>query len=270
MSQPSHNPILEHLGLVAGMFADLGIAEVIEKATPQNPARRLVTAGQAVQAMVLNGLGFVTQPRDLVPHFFQHKPPSRLHAPAMTARHLNDDPLGRALETLDASGVTARSRLIAATAAKRGGLTPTCTPLDRTRFHGAGRSNRVEEPAAKGRQLPPGSRRDHRPDLNQGRRNRMVEPPAGLPGLLQPRRGKRRETTDLGQMVRDHLPQRPLPSGTPSVVADSARQRRHAAHARRYRSHGDPPGASDRDGGQGGPRHGHPGDQARSAGGLSF
>jgi hypothetical protein len=30
MSQTSHSPILDHLGLVAGMFEDLGIAEVNE------------------------------------------------------------------------------------------------------------------------------------------------------------------------------------------------------------------------------------------------
>lgn len=48
------------------MFDELGIAEVIDKATQQDPAMRLVTAGQAVKAMVLNGLGFVNQPLYLV------------------------------------------------------------------------------------------------------------------------------------------------------------------------------------------------------------
>jgi transposase len=101
------------------MFDELGIAEVIDTATQQNPEMRLVTAGQAVKAMVLNGLGFVNQQLYLVPHFFQNKPTSRLIAPAIKASHLNDDTLGRALDTLYAFGVTALYSLIAATAAQR-------------------------------------------------------------------------------------------------------------------------------------------------------
>jgi Domain of unknown function (DUF4277) len=67
--QPYRTQVLDHLGLVAGMFEELGITEVIDLATQQNPARRLVTVSRAVKAMVLNGLGFVNQQLDLVPHF---------------------------------------------------------------------------------------------------------------------------------------------------------------------------------------------------------
>jgi Domain of unknown function (DUF4277) len=49
--------VFDHLGLVAGMFEELGITEVIDQATQQNPEMRIVTAGHAVKAMVLNGLG---------------------------------------------------------------------------------------------------------------------------------------------------------------------------------------------------------------------
>jgi transposase len=112
--------VLDHLGLVAGMFDELGIGEVLDQATQPNPEMRLVTAGHAVKAMVLNGLGFVNQPLYLVPRFFQDKPISRLLTPCVIeAQHLNDDTLGRALETLYAYGVTARYRLMAATAAER-------------------------------------------------------------------------------------------------------------------------------------------------------
>ena len=52
---------LDHLGLVAGMFEELGITEVIDQATQQDPEMRMVTVGYAVKAMVLNGLGFINQ-----------------------------------------------------------------------------------------------------------------------------------------------------------------------------------------------------------------
>src|SRR5437773_9786588 len=98
------------------MFEELGITEVMDKGTQQNPEMRIVTAGHAVKAMVLNGLGFLNQQRYLVLHVFQHTPLSRLLAPGMQASHRNDDPLGRALDTLYETGLTALCSLIAATA----------------------------------------------------------------------------------------------------------------------------------------------------------
>lgn len=163
MSQTYRSQIVDHLGLVAGMFEELGIAEVIDHATPQDPEMRLVTAGHAVKAMVLNGVGFVNHQRYLVPHFFRNKPTSRLIAPAMQASHLNDETLGRTLDTLYASGVTELSSLIAATAAQRLGLAPRFAHLDSTSFHVDGRYNSDKEPTEHVMHIPRGYSRDHRP-----------------------------------------------------------------------------------------------------------
>jgi Domain of unknown function (DUF4277) len=92
----------------------------------------------------------------LSPHFFQNKPLSRLIAPGIQASHLNDDTLGRALDTLYDFGVTARYRLMAATAATRLGLTPTFSHLDTTRFHGDGRYNSDKAPDAQVVHIPHG------------------------------------------------------------------------------------------------------------------
>ncbi len=119
MEQTYRSQTLDHLGLVAGMFDELGIGDVIDKATQQNPEMRDLTVGEAVKAMVLNGLGFINQTLYLVPRFFQNKPTSRLIAPRVIPAQLNDDALGRALDTLYDYGVTALYSLIAATAAKR-------------------------------------------------------------------------------------------------------------------------------------------------------
>jgi len=128
------------------MFEERGITEVIARATQQDPAMRMVTAGHAVKALVLNGLGFINPQLYLVPHFCQHKPISRLMAPGMQASHLHEDPRGRALDTLDDFGVTARYGLIATTAAARLGLTPTFRHLDTTSLHVYGRSHSAQPP----------------------------------------------------------------------------------------------------------------------------
>src|ERR671931_945922 len=97
---------LAHLGLVGGMYEELGIGEVIDRAVPQDEERRFVSVGQAVKAMGLNGLGFVNQRLYLVPHFFQDKPTERLVGAGIRPEHLNDDVTGRALEALHEHDVT--------------------------------------------------------------------------------------------------------------------------------------------------------------------
>src|SRR5918996_3490944 len=100
--------VLDHLGLVAGRFDALVIGEVIDQATQKNPEIRIVPAGQAVKAMILNGLDVVNHQRYLVPRFFQDKPTSRRLTPCLIeAKHLNDEALGQALDTLYDDGVTA-------------------------------------------------------------------------------------------------------------------------------------------------------------------
>jgi transposase len=89
--------VLDHLGLVAGLFDARGMGDVIDHATQQHPEMHRVTAGHAVKAMGLNGLGFVHHQLYLVPRCFQDKPTSRRLAPGLIeAKPLNDDALGRA------------------------------------------------------------------------------------------------------------------------------------------------------------------------------
>ena len=204
------------------MFEELGITAGMDRATKPDPAMRIVTAGHAVQAMVLNGLGFLHQQRSLVPPFFHNTPLARLLAPGMQASHRNDDTRGRPLETLYEAGVPALSSLRAAPAATRLGLLPTCTPLDSTRFHGEGRYHSAEEPEEHVLHLTRGSSRDRRPDLPQVRLDLLVAPHAGIPVLMKPRSGQCRDPHDCGQIMTDHRAQWQNTSGTPFRVADRA------------------------------------------------
>ena len=220
--QPYHTQILDHLGLVAGMFEELGIGDVLDHATHQNPEMRDLTVGEAVKAMVLNGLGFINQALYLVPHFFQTKPTSRLISPRVTPKQLNDDALGRALDTLYAAGVTELYSLIAATAAKRLGLAPRFAHLDSTSFHVDGRYNSDEEPEEHVIHITTGYSRDQRPDLNQVMLDLIVEHQAGIPVLMKPLSGNSSDVHDFGQIITDHLAQLQITYGTTCLVADSA------------------------------------------------
>jgi transposase len=82
--------LLDHLGLVAGMVDELGLVELIDRLIPQNKEKGIVSIGQAVKAMLLNGLGFANRTLYLTPHFFRDKPVQRLIGEGITAEHLND------------------------------------------------------------------------------------------------------------------------------------------------------------------------------------
>jgi hypothetical protein len=70
-----------------------------------------------------------------VPRFFENKPTERLMGPGVEPTYLNDDTLGRALDTLYAHDVTALYAVLSAQAAKRLGLEGRFGQLDSTSFH---------------------------------------------------------------------------------------------------------------------------------------
>ncbi|NEO30119.1 MAG: DUF4277 domain-containing protein [Symploca sp. SIO3C6] len=49
---------IDHLGLIAGIIDEIGIVEIINSQIGIDP-REKVSAGVAVKAILLNGLGFV-------------------------------------------------------------------------------------------------------------------------------------------------------------------------------------------------------------------
>jgi transposase len=113
-------------------------------------------------------------------------------------------------------------RLIATTAAKRLGLTPTFAHLDSTSFHVDGRYNSDAEPDEHVIHITRGYSRDHRPDLHQVLLDLMVEHQAGIPVLMKPLSGNTSDATALGQVVTEHMAQLQATDGTTSLVADRA------------------------------------------------
>jgi transposase len=140
----------------------------------------------------------------------------------MAPEQLDDDALGRALETLYASGVTELYSLIAATAAERLGLAPRVAHLESTSVHVDGCYNSAEEPEEQVIHITRGYSRDHRPDFNHVMLELMVEHQAGIPILMKPLSGNSRDAQDFGAAVRAHVHQLQTTHGMTDLVADSA------------------------------------------------
>lgn len=97
---------IDHLGIVAGTCEELKIAERIDALIDGTDSRRIVTCGKAVIAMILNGLGFVGKTLYMTPKFFANTPVQRLLGGNITAKNLNDDALGKALDEISEFGAT--------------------------------------------------------------------------------------------------------------------------------------------------------------------
>jgi transposase len=81
------------------------LVETVDHQVGPRPNEK-VSTGVALKAAILNALGFVAAPLYLFSHFFQGKPTELLLGPGVTPDLLNDDRMGRMLDTLYAAGVT--------------------------------------------------------------------------------------------------------------------------------------------------------------------
>jgi transposase len=70
--------IIDHLGLISGIWDELQISETIDQAIVQDDTYRHVSVGNLCKSLVLNGLGFTERTLYMVSSFFKNKPTSLL------------------------------------------------------------------------------------------------------------------------------------------------------------------------------------------------
>lgn len=211
---------LDHLGLVAGMYDELGIGELIDELIPQDTEKRTVSLGQAVKAMVLNGLGFTQRALYLTPQFFEDKPVSRLLGEGIEAAHLNDDVLGRALDRIYGYGADTLYVQVASQSVKCLGLSGEIGHLDSTSIHADGEYALDEEAGVI--QLVKGYSRDHRPELNQVVLQLISENEAGIPLLMRSLSGNSNDQASFRETLHTFKSQLKTDLGLEYIVADSA------------------------------------------------
>jgi len=117
------------------MYDKLGIGDVIDKTIEQDMEKRKVSIGQAVKAMVLNGLGFVNQRLYLFPKFFEDKPVDRLIGKGIEAEDLNEHVMGRSLDNIYQQEITGLYLQISINAAQVLELKCQTGHVDSTSFH---------------------------------------------------------------------------------------------------------------------------------------
>jgi transposase len=125
---------LDHLGLIAGLVDEIGIVQKINELIGEQPGE-IVSPGQAVKAMIINGLGLVSAPLYLFPKFFQGKAIEHLMGEGIQASHLNEYRLGRVLDKLYLVGSSQIFTTIALAAAQKFEIDTGTAHLDSSSFH---------------------------------------------------------------------------------------------------------------------------------------
>jgi len=96
---------IDHFGIIAGIFDELGISEVIDCALPKTRHHK-ASHSAMIKAMVLNGLGFIESRLYFYSNFFIGLPTDRFLGEGISPSDLNDDELGRTLDAIFKYGST--------------------------------------------------------------------------------------------------------------------------------------------------------------------
>jgi transposase len=210
---------LDHLGIVAGICQEIELIERIDILVGEDD--RKVRVGQAVQAMVLNGLGFVSRPLYLAPEFLAGKPVDMLIGRDLTAEDFNDDSLGRALDRLYEVGITPIFAQVATHAVAVMDIDTAMTHLDSTSVSLTGEYER-DAPDEQAVQVTYGYSRDHRPDLKQVVLSLICSHQSGIPLWLKALDGNAADTRHFPQAVQAYVKQFQAGDDAPIMVADTA------------------------------------------------
>lgn len=190
---------LNHFGIVAGICQELQLCHTIDALIPPDP-QQTVTTGQAVVAMIINGLGFSNRTLYLFPQFFENKPVDLLIGKGLTAEKLNDDTIGRTLDRLFNYGCTELFCSVASVATAMATVDRKFGHLDTTTFSVHGDYNSSAEEGAT-IQVTYGHSKEKRPDLKQIFLNLLVSADGGIPLFMQALNGNSSDKIVFRQTV---------------------------------------------------------------------
>ena len=216
------NPIkverLDHLGIIAGVIKDLGIIEIIDRRIPPD-GQQEITTGEAVAAMIINGLGFSNRPLYLTPQFFENKPMALLFREGMEAEHFNRSKLGRSLDAVYRYGADQIFSEIAVAGCQQEQIDLRFNSLDTSSFSLTGAYNsETDEQAIK---ITYGHSKDHRPDLKQVVLELMVSQDGGVPILSQAWDGNAADTVIFKQRAEGLINEFKKTESPRYLIADS-------------------------------------------------
>lgn len=212
---------LNHLGIIAGVIDEIGLVEMINENLGIAPQEKL-NSGQIVKGILLNAMGFVSQPLYLFSRFFEDKATEHLFGEGILPEDFNDDKIGRVLEKLYKLGLSNLFLSIALAVYQKYGINGDYLHLDATSISVEGEYKMCANPEnseTKAIKIVRGYSRDGRPDLKQFIMNLIVSGDGDVPLLFQGGNGNDNDKAIFGKILADFRKQVDWHS---IMVADSA------------------------------------------------
>jgi transposase len=205
---------LDHLGIVAGIIDEIGLVEQVNELLGTQK-QEVITPGQVLKAMILNGLGFVSAPLYLFSQFFEGKAIEHLLGEGIEAKQLNDDRLGRALDDYYRYGVTKLFTTVALSAAKKFGVETQRVHLDSSSLAVEGEylaDTQTSKSEGTTDELVPiqityGYSRDRRPDLKQFMIDTICSGDGDVPLYLRVADGNEADAVGFGKVLAQYRQQ---------------------------------------------------------------
>src|SRR6185437_706261 len=191
---------LDHHGVVAGICKELKIAERVNTKLKTRD-ERIVSPGQAVVAMIINGLGFTNRRLYLSHQFFANKPIEILLGEGLKAEDITDYTLGHTLDEIYEYGSSALFSDIGFAVALEHNLLGSNLHLDTTSISVDGEYE-SKDGDEKVLNITHGYSKDLRPDLKQIVLSLAVSGASNLPIFMEALDGNSSDKASFHETVK--------------------------------------------------------------------
>ena len=196
---------IDHFGIISGITRDLGICELIDEMIGVD-TQEILTTGDVVLGMIINGLGFASRPLMLTPQFFENKALDILIKPGVKPNHFNRHRIGRALDRISEFGCEKFFNQLALSACVKEGVNTQIGHADTTSYELHGHydlgldehGEPIEEHRIK---ITHGYSKANRPDLKQIVQELITVEDGGIPLITKTLSGNASDTTILKERV---------------------------------------------------------------------
>jgi len=211
---------LDHLGIVSGVCKEIGLVESINGIVGANHQQK-VTTGEAVMAMVINALGFVSKPLYMFPEFMEKKPVKQLFENCLEPEDFNDDTLGRALDRVFENDPTKIFMQVSLNALKDLGIKRDFFHLDTTSISVHGEYENPEEDIVP-IEITHGKSKDSNPDLKQYLISLITVSESDLPVWIRALSGNTSDKTHFREVIEQYSKQLAENNEVAYFIMDSA------------------------------------------------
>jgi len=190
---------IEHFGIVAGIFDELGIGSIIDRALPKTRQHK-ASHSAIIKAMSLNGLGFNESRLYFYSNFFIGLPTESLLGEGISPSNLNDDTLSRTLDAIFDYGPTELFNELALQVMNKMAEETHLLHVDTTNFSMFGKYEGDAPDGTDSIKITFGHAKDNRMDLKRFGLGMIVNQ-HGVPLFMQSFSGNKSDKKSLPEMV---------------------------------------------------------------------